>query len=203
MKKLVCLLVVFGLTAPLLGANVITFKVTSPANGELQIDYVVDPASDDSPVGIALNVSCSDGATADSADIQQTSDQFDVYIDYVNTLTQTYDPCDFEDPCVYQQGDGHPLADPENAGALAAPAGDYSICAGRLVEDPQNNPADPCDTLINQVLQQGSASYTDVVVAVDDKRGGVVGSAFEVNIVDGDGVPVDETNTVQVIFEID
>jgi len=113
--------------------------------------------------------------------------RFPVYLDYAHDVVgPNFDPCTW-DPCnpLYQVSDGNPLAKSDEAGVPAGAVSDFSICVGRLDQDaPAKGVA---QKLCDIQLAQGSAAYTDVTIAADDLRGGVVGSVFAVTV---PGAPV-------------
>ena len=198
MKKFICLLVVFALTAPLFGAKV-DIVVTHVGGGKVQIGYANDglPGAE-MPVGLALTVDA--GGDDITGLVSQDPCQFLVYLDYAS-----------DDPCNYNISDGHPLAASETApGALTVP-GDFPVsklvvCMGRL---------DPClpgpnpgpDAVVNLVtLQLADGADSDpcwplisVMVSANTYRGSVVGNASPVptNLPQGIIVPVCWLGTTQ------
>jgi hypothetical protein len=78
------------------------------------------------------------------------------------------------------------MANPNAAGVPGAEASSFSICMGRLDENQVAGPTvETC--LVKIQLADGGAGSTDVTVAPDTLRGGVVGSTFAVTSVYEDG----------------
>jgi len=146
----------------------VNFSAVDAGNGQLKISYTTTDG--DLPRGIALRVSCSDGATVAIPHVAAAA-AFNTFIDYAYSNAAGYD-----------LGMGHPLALPDGPGALAAPASVFSLSMGVL--DPSGNQgAGPAsaDPLIVLKFNKGTADYTDVTISADTLRGpdsGVVGSVL-------------------------
>lgn len=171
MKKLFALLLLVLVASPLFAANTITITASDSGSGVLSVYYNVDAASTSDPVGIALNFSSSAGTTQ-VADVTNVDPCFPVYLDYAHDNNTGYD----FDPVV-----GTPLAKPDAAGVPAGTVSNFAVCMGRLEKAaPSKGVAHKlCDIKFTAV---GAAAYTDVTIAADTLRGGVVGSVFTVNV---------------------
>jgi len=194
MKKLVAMLVLMLMALPAFAINEITITAVDSGSGVLSVYDNVNAASESDPVGIALGFACSDAATTTSAGVSAEDPCFPVYLDFAHdAVGPNFDPCTW-DPCnpLYTVGDGKPLAKTDEAGVPAGAVSDFSICMGRL---DQPAPAKGvAHKLCDIQLAQGTAAYTDVTIAADDLRGGVVGgSVFTVNV---PGAPVRVTFAV-------
>jgi hypothetical protein len=150
MKKLVCMIAVFALTAPVMAD--ITFTATESSPGVLTIGYTTDdPCS--LPVGFGLILD----AGADDIDAYvDGAPEFDIFIDYAS-----------DDPCAYTLGAGHPVAKVDMAGSLTLPASSCALCMGIL--DDQNDP--PAASTNLATLEVCDATVT---ISADPLRGGPV-----------------------------
>ena len=182
MKRLIILLAVFGLTCPVLAANVVTLSVTDAGSGQVLVTYD-STGSDELPVAMAIKISITNGVTVDStADILETNADYNTNIDYIVDMAEpnTYDP---------QAPVGDPLADPDNAGRATLPASTFSVCMGRLTEPPSG--AAVCGTVIEFQVPAPPIPWSltaddwpvTVTAEADTLRGGVVGTAGGVFIV--------------------
>jgi hypothetical protein len=182
MKNLVCLIVVLALAATAFAAGEdVVFDACDIGSGQLQISYTTnDPCA---PRGIALLIDADAGngtaeIVSDACAISVDS-AFNTYIDYAFGVV---DPCD---PCSYQPGDGHPLANPAAAGVPSLPAQEFSLCMGVL--DPCGNQAGgPASTsnLITLQLESGDPCVL-VTISADTLRApdsGAVGSSLTTNL---------------------
>lgn len=183
MKTLVCLIAVLAMTAPVLAATVTIVGEADGAN--LTLKYYVNGDLR----GVALTLSCSDGATTNAAGTT-AGENWNVCLDYA------YDVVTAEG--TYELGDGGPLAKVDGPGVPAGDVSDFSICVGYVDEGgtqggvPQGSqgaPEDLCTIVI-------SDSCT-VTVAADTLRGGAVGSPVDIVFdMNNDGTPGD--NTIEV-----
>ena len=169
MKKTICLLVVFALTAPLFGAKV-DFVVTDVGSCQVQIGYANDGVPEaDLPVGLALKVVVSGGNVTGLVSVDPC--HFLVYLDAAS-----------DDPCTYNIGDATPLAASETVpGELTSfPVTTLYVCMGRL--DPcaagPNPGPDAVANLVTLQLADTDADDKAYVSVYEDTvaRGGVVGS---------------------------
>ena len=177
MKKLICLLAVMFMAAPVLAdMNIVGEDLGS---GQLKLSYYTDGGEE--PRGVAIKLSMSNNATIEGAvDVLSVNPLFNTNIDYA-----------YEDPCSYNIGDGHPLADPDNPGVPDFGTGIsvVTVCMGVL--DPCGNQApaggggtaeDPCDLITLQLYDPCEAGSTVVTVSADELRSttGAVGSTIVV-----------------------
>lgn len=148
MKKLVCLIAVLALAAPVMAD--IDFTVTDNGDCTFTISFTADPCL---PVGFGLIVDADPGQlnSYDSGDAS-----FDIYIDYAS-----------DDPCTYTLGAGHPVAKVAEAGSLALPANTAALCMGILSES-----APPASSTNLATMTLDAAG--PVTVSADPLRGGIV-----------------------------
>jgi hypothetical protein len=176
MKKFLSLIMVLTLTGMVAAADPcdVDFDPCDIGDGQLRIAYTVN--GDTNPRGIALKISLSDGAyIVGAGDVLSSDPCYNVNIDYA------YDPCT-GDPCDYQIGEGHPLADADGPGVPDPCVSVFSICMGSL-DQSGNQDAGPSasDDLITLQLHF-SGSDTTATIQVDSLRGGVVGSQLTTNL---------------------
>lgn len=190
MKKLSVSLIVM-LLATVACANEVDILLKDEGDGVLGVYYDVNEgASTSVPVAYSLTFTLSDGATAGiaEADIIYQDPCYPVYIDYAHdAVGPDFDPASWDplDPC-YTIGEGVPVANPNAAGVPAAASDSFSICMGRLDENQTPGPVvETC--LVKIQLADGGTGSTDVTVAEDTLRGGVVGSDFAITTTYEDG----------------
>lgn len=162
MKKLVCLIAVFALTAPVMADITITTETLN--DGKVKIGYTTDdPCS--LPVGIGLILDA--GADDIEECVVDGANVHDIYIDYAS-----------DDPCTYGLGDGIPTAKANEAGSLALPAASpVALCMGIL--DDQNDP--PASGTLCKI----TACDATITISADPLRGGIVdqnGNAMASNL---------------------
>jgi hypothetical protein len=180
MRKLLCLLAILALTAPLF-AGTITLTVVDNHNGTCTVGYETW-AGTFKPVGLAVEVVAGTGDTISKEDLSlydpAVADSFfDVFIDYAANHTNYADPGNADPATGAWLGVAHPLAAPgTTAGALAVnpttgvldvPRQDVSICMGSLVGDAPTTPK----SLAILTIADGA---TTGVIDLDTIRGGVV-----------------------------
>ena len=162
MKKLLCVLVVIALTAPL-SAGDLTITASDAGSGQLQIGYTVTSGTD-VPVGISFVVSCDSGAEV-SAVVSYDSDNFNCLPDEAS-----------DDPCSYVMGPGNPRAMTDGAGSQSDPCTSVSICMGALYADPCAAPGTVSNLITLQLVDTGSAGSCDVTISADTLRAEVQGA---------------------------
>jgi len=184
MKKLICLIAVLALAAPLCAGEYVNFKATNNNDGSFTISYAVQDTVGDgndvldgtNPVGIGLKVEIISGS-ADIMSASNASANFELYPDYYYSL-------DDAARLLYAIGDGHPIADPAgNPGAIDLGVGvsAASICMARVEDGVAGpNPGPQSDSLITLQLQ--GPDWATVKIDLDDDRGGVVGSQLMTNL---------------------
>ena len=124
MKRVSILVMSLILIASNLSAE-ITFTAFDAGGGKLTIGY---QSTEDSefPVGIALHISLSNGATIYGVDdVLSVDSHFPVYLDYC-----------YSHPMDYNIGDGHPLAAYNQPGIPTFPSTDFSLCLGAFTQYP-------------------------------------------------------------------
>jgi hypothetical protein len=172
MKQIMVMMMGFGVFAiPAMPA--VNFTATGDWMGRLRIAYTTTDG--DLPRGVALRISCSDGAVVDTAAQVVVDPAFNTFIDYAYSYPQNF-----------QVGSGHPLANPIEAGVLTANASDFSISMG-VLDQTGAQKAGPSSSanLITIQLKMGSPYQTTVTITGDTLRGpasGVVGSVLTSNL---------------------
>jgi hypothetical protein len=149
MKKLVCLIAVLALTAPVMAD--ITFTATNNGDCTFTIGFTADPCT--LPVGFGLIV---DADPCQLVSYDSGDSFFDIYIDFAS-----------DDPCAYTLGAGHPVAKVAEAGSLTLPANTAALCMGILSES-----APPASSTNLATLTINAAGT--VTISADPLRGGVV-----------------------------
>ena len=166
---------------------VVLFTATDDGCGKLRIGY--HSPDGDAPRGVSLRVSCSDGAVVDlaaTAAAKSWDPAFNIFVEYAYSYPN------------YMVGDGHPLANATEPGALTTDASRFAINMGVLDLTGGHKPG-PVSTpnLITLQLKMGFSGMTTVTISADTLRGpasGVIGSVLASNLpirvqVDGDCVP--------------
>ncbi|NLH16353.1 MAG: hypothetical protein GX455_07230 [Phycisphaerae bacterium] len=150
----------------------VNFTATDAGGGKLQIAYTTTDG--DLPRGVALRISCGDGAVLDIAAPFVADPAFNTFPDYA-----------YSNPLNYAVGNGHPLAKSTEAGALDADASDFSISMG-VLDQTGNQSAGPATTTnLITVQLKGVGCPTTVTISADTLRGpasGVVGSVLSSNL---------------------
>ena len=188
MRKLVCLLVVMFMAAPVLAddpCSIITITGSSTVESQLNLYYNVSAVSVDTPVGISLTLTCDgDGAINGDPCILYVDPCFPVYLDYAHDqIPGGWEPCDWNPASPLYEFDppeGSPLADADVAGQPSGAVQEFALCMGRLVEG--DDPVQKAVTRLLATIKLEGTDSTNVVVASDALRGGTVGSPFTVNI---------------------
>jgi hypothetical protein len=151
---------------------IVNFTASDIGSGKLQIAYTTTDG--DLPRGVALRISCSDGAVVDTTAQVVVNPAFNTFIDYA-----------FSQGISYQIGQGHPLAKATEAGKLEADASDFSVCMG-VLDQAGGQAAGPASTNNLILLQlKGVGCPTTVTISADTLRGpasGVVGSVLQSNL---------------------
>ncbi len=173
MKKLLLILVVAAISAPLYAAGGITFVATDNTDGTCTVTFTAtDPCIP--PVAMGLNVKVngdSDPCHLITA-VDGMNSFFEIYMDYA-----------YDDPCSYTYGAGNPVADPCAAGSASLPSYNFCISMGGLggETDPDEKPAPTSGTAF--VLTAGNLTDPcDPVtgtISLNALRGGVIGTDTE------------------------
>jgi len=162
MKKLVCLLAVFALTAPVFGTGALT--IIGSFDNAAKTATVAYTGND--PLGIALVLDCgASGATFTGYVAASADSFFDVFIDYA-----------YSNP-PYALGTGNPVANPNAAGVLALPAAKVSLCLGHL-----QGPASTTKILAKLHVASIPAGGGSITVTADTLRGSAVDAAGAMTI---------------------
>lgn len=167
MKKLVCLIAVLALTAPLY-ASTITLNASDAGSGQLKIGYASNDAN--APVGISFKVDLGVNAEVQASTdvVSSLSSVFNANIDYANSAGAGYTAL----------GQGHPLANPDANGVLAFPASTFAVCMGALLASPAVPPTSTDNLITLQLHALGGATSATATISADTAgRGGVQGAA--------------------------
>lgn len=170
MRKLLCLLAILALAAPLF-AGTITLTVDDNGDGTFTVGYSSYTAP--APVGLALEIDAGAGELISAQDLglydgPAADSFFDVFVDYAAG-----------DPAAYLAGatpatgawlgTAQPLAVPGTvAGPASLPRQDVSICMGSLAGTAPASVA----ALATLTISDGAA--TGCVIDLDTNRGGIV-----------------------------
>jgi len=172
MKSLMAMLVLVVAVPAMATVN---FTAVDAGSGKLTIAYTTTDG--DLPRGVALRLALSDAAVVDLAavPVAVVDPAFNAFIDYA-----------YSNPQNFAVGNGHPLAKATEAGALAADASDFSLCAGVLDQN-GGQAAGPASTtnLFTIQLKSIPVAGTNVTISGDTLRGpasGVVGSVLNSNL---------------------
>jgi len=173
MKKLVCLIAVLALTAPLYAAqSQLTLSASDAGSGQLRIGYASNDAN--APTGISFKVALSNNATVNASTdvVSSLSSVFNTNIDYANSAGSGYTAL----------GQGHPLANPDANGVVTFPAGTFAVCMGALLQSPAVPPTSTSNLITLQLHAGAGQSSTQATLSADTAgRGGVQGAgAFSV-----------------------
>jgi len=180
MKKLILILVVLAMAAPLYAAGRVQFVATDNEDGTCTITFDANDVIGIVPVAMGLDVKVtgSDPCHAITA-VSGMDSFFEIFMDYA-----------YDDPCSYTYGAGNPVADPCAAGSLGLPSHHFCVSMGGLggETDPDEKAApdngvafvltagnlgDPCDTVTGHIK-------------INALRGGVIGKdtdPMETNLV--------------------
>lgn len=165
MKKLIAIIAVVALAAPLYGATV-DITALDAASGRLQIGMRAGPGDPNTPIGISFRVSLSDGANIGPNPDPDVDDAYPVYIDAAHTIGSTY---------TFEPKTGSPLADIDGPGLADPNSSDFSVVVGRL-DDPADRAAgfDNAE-LVTIQLFAGTSDTTTVTITADALRGTIIG----------------------------
>jgi hypothetical protein len=169
MRKLLCLLAILALTAPLFAGDLV-LTVDDNGDGTFTVGYESYTVA--APVGIALEIDAGVGETISAQDLTlydglAVDSFFDVFVDFAAGDTATYE-ANADTATGAWLGTAHPLAVPgTTAGPATLPLQAVSLCMGSLV-----GTAPASDTLAMLTIGDGEA--TDCIIDVDTVRGGAV-----------------------------
>ena len=182
MKKLLLILMVLGVAAPLFAQGRIQFYVTNNGNGSATVTYDCNDTYGIAPVAMGLEIKVTSGTPI--SEVTDVNPFFDIYMDAAYSMET--DPCCLTPPC-YTYGAGTPIADPCGPGEIALPSSYFVISMGGL--GGESEPLDdPCMsgtmfTLWSEVqdpCQGGTEGGTATgTIKVDPLRGGIIGEDGE------------------------
>ena len=177
MKKLMLILVVLVMSAPLYAAGTITFSEDAGT-----ISYV---ATGVAPVAMGLNVTV-DGGEDPVTSVSILQDFFEIYMDAAYSIES--DPCD---PCSYQYGDGTPIADPCAAGEIDLGSNGMFFCISMGGLGGETDPEEKEPLMSGDIIKLSTTVGTTGQITLNNIRGGVIGSDGEPMTVIG--LPLDFT----------
>ena len=179
MKKLMLMLMVLAMAAPLYAAGEVTFVATDNEDGTCTITFDANDIFDIQPVamGIDVKVNGSDPCHLITA-VSGIDSFFDIFMDAAYEIQS--DPCD---PCYpYDYGEGDAIADPCGPGTADLPSHNFTVSmgglggeSGELDSAPDNgtafvltagNTKDPCNPVTGHIK-------------INARRGGVIGNDTE------------------------
>lgn len=163
---------------------VVNFTATGTDDGSGKFTIAYSTTDGDKPRGVALWISCSDGATADvvaTSAAKSWEPKFNTFIDwaYSHPLEFGFTP---------DKQTGHPLALLSAPGALADvdAVSEFAVCMGVLDNNGAQAPGPESTTnLVTIKLNKGTADQTTVTIRANTLRGpasGVVGSVLNSNL---------------------
>jgi hypothetical protein len=155
-------------------------------NGDGTVSVVIDTA--DVVRGLALKVTCSDGATLADLTPVAVNAAFNTFIDYAFTTEAGA-------PGTYEIGAGHPFALANEAGVAEVGATEFSISMGVL--DETGNQEGFVSEIGGEVLITFKTGAGMVCFELDTLRGGVVGDEVLTTNLDEAGLCVAVTEGVQ------
>lgn len=179
MRKVLLSLLVMALVVPAYAA--VNFSAVD--NGDGTVSVVIDTA--DVVRGLALKVTCSDGATLADLTPVAVNAAFNTFIDYAFTTEAGA-------PGTYEIGAGHPFALANEAGVAEAGATEFSISMGVL--DEGGNQEGFVSEIGGEVLITFKTGAGMVCFELDTLRGGVVGDEALTTNLDDEGICVAVTD---------
>ncbi len=197
MKKLLLILMVLGVAAPLFAKGRIQFSVVDNQNGSCTITYDCNDTPDTynvPVVAMGLTVKVTSGNPIKSVVLEDPNDFMEIYMDAAWTLEDPCDPCD---PCNlegYNYGDGTPYADPCVRGevSLTTHGNHFTLSFGGLggeFEKTKPAPMHGTITLYADTQENPGAAGDSIAgtIKLNLKRGGIIGAdgvAMETNLDD-------------------
>ena len=190
MKKLMLILMVLGMAAPLYAAGRIQFSVTDNGNGSCTIVYDANSTFDIAPVAMGLTVKVTGGNPIKSVALEDETDFMEIYMDAAYSME---DPCG--DPCTsYTYGAGDAIADPCGPGQvdLVTHGNHFVLSFGGLGGELEKTKSPPMSGSITlyadtQEAPAGKGGVVTGTIKLDARRGGVIGEdgeAMETNLDD-------------------
>ena len=190
MKKLMLMLMVVAMAAPLYAQGRVQFVATDNEDGTCTITFDANDVFDVQPVamGVEVKVNGSESAHLITA-VSGMASFYEIFMDYA-----------YDDPCSYTYGAGHPVADPCGPGSAELPSHYFTVSMGGLggAEDPEQYPVP--DNGVAFILTAGNLTdpcdQVTGVIKINHRRGGVIGNdtePMETNLDDpakqGGGIP--------------
>ena len=177
MKKLMLMLMVLAMAAPLYAAGEVTFVATDNEDGTCTITFDANDIFDIQPVamGVDVKVNGSD-ASHDITAVDGIDSFFDIFMDAAYSIQS--DPCD---PCYpYDYGEGTPIADPCGPGEIALPSKNFTVSMGGLGGESGELASAP-DNGTAFILTAGDLLDDTLTghIKVNARRGGVIGNDTE------------------------
>jgi len=171
MRKLLCLLAILALTAPLFAGSIV-LTLNNNGNGTCTIGY--ESYTGTKPVGVALEFDAGSGETVSAQNLglydgPAADSFFDVFIDYAAGNPAAY-LAGATPATGAWLGTAQPLAVPgTSAGQATLPRQDVSICMGSLVGTAPASVAALATLTIG-----GDGATTTAILDLDTNRGGIV-----------------------------
>ena len=187
MKKLLLILVIVAMAAPLYAAGRVQFYATDNGNGTCSITFDANDVIGVVPVAMGLDVKVngSDPCHAITA-VSGMDSFFEIFMDHA-----------YDDPCAYTYGAGDPVADPCAAGKASLPSHHFCVSMGGL-----GGETDPCekaapDNGVAFVLTAGNLQVGPDPCNPDQVTGHIKINALRGGVIGKDTDPM-ETNLVPV-----
>jgi hypothetical protein len=185
MKKLILILVIAAIAAPLYAAGRVQFYATDNEDGTCTITFDANDVIGIEPVAMGLDVKVngSDPCHAITA-VSGMDSFFEIFMDYA-----------YDDPCSYTYGAGNPVADPCAAGSASLPSHHFCISMGGLGGETDPDEKAAPDNGVAFVLTAGNLPNYDPCdpgtqasghIKINALRGGVIGKdtdPMETNLV--------------------
>jgi len=182
MKKLLLIVVVLLMAAPMYAENEIKFSFVDNWNGTCTITYDVnevaaDPCDDPPvrPVAMGLTLEVVSGNPIKDVACEDENDFMEIFMDAAYSME--IDPCD---PCGYTYGAGTPIAKVDAPGEtdLVTDGSLFAISMGGLGGELAKTKEPPRHGTITLSADTG-ATETDVKVYLNSLRGGIIGEDGE------------------------
>ena len=189
MKKLLLIVVVLLMAAPLYAENEIRFSFVDNWDGSCTITYDVnevaaDPCDDPPvrPVAMGLTVDVISGAPIKEVILEDNDPCgfFEIFMDAAYSME--LDPCD---PCGYCYGCGTAIADPCGPGEILLPQTKFSISMGGLGGETDPDQKSPPTSGTITLYADAGATETTGTIELDAMRGGIIGNDGEPMVVIG------------------